>query len=96
MLSQLKKEAGEIPSPTCPLIDKCIKEIKNHSEALAYLKKFANRYETPDEVFDDLPELDEGELCDTLESIRTANDQLRHLGDFWYHEYKKLEESIDG
>lgn len=89
-ISELKVEAGDIPPPTCPIIDKCIKEISKVSDDLVYLKKHAYKYDNINDFINDLPDLDEGFLLDQLEIIREANGQLRRLGEFGYEKFKEL------
>lgn len=80
-IPDLKREVGDIPEQTCPLINKVIREINN---VLWALKRGD---------FDSI----EGELWDTedeLETIRQHNNQLRELGKYWYEQYAATEEKI--
>jgi hypothetical protein len=89
-INRLKYEAGDIPTPTCPLINNCLQEIRRVASDLEYMKRNVSRYDDIDDFVSDLPDLDEGFLVDRLEAIREANEQLRGLGEYWYERFKEI------
>ena len=64
---------------TCPLIDEVIEEI----EKVTCMVTADNRYTSVDvrELMDAAQELDESEVLNKLEEIRTANEELRVWGE---------------
>jgi hypothetical protein len=82
VISDGKKDAGEIPEQTCPAIDNILRDIKSFRNDLDYYKRNARHYETPEALAADLPDLDD--LESELENLRESNAQLRHLGEYWY------------
>lgn len=95
-LEKWKKEVGEIPENTCPDIDKAIKEINNFEEAVKYLERNYNRYDTTEEIIKDLPSFGwTNDPVSILEDLRKDNEQLRNLGRFWYEKCEDLLIEID-
>lgn len=87
-INDLVRSAGEIPPYTCPFIDKVIRSV---SDAEKNASK-NTRHCDEDELRERLSEI-ENMLWDTdrtMEVIRSHNDTLRGLGEFWYEEYKQL------
>ena len=83
-IEEWKKDIGEIPPPTCPAIDKIIKDSEKNTDCLRDINKIVSRY------YDDVSELakdisyciDYTEI--DIEPLREQNQQLRSLGEFWY------------
>lgn len=95
-IEELKKDAGEIPENTCPDIDKCIKEIEAYEKEVLYIEKNAKRYDTVEEVINDLPSYGLADSpTDHLEDLRKDNEQLRELGKTWYQNCKDMKSFIE-
>jgi len=88
-ISYLKREVGDIPEQTCPLIDSVIKQINS----VIRTAKQGVQYENPSDAFDEI-EMELWDTEDILENIRKHNNQLRSLGAYWYAQYVSMEEKI--
>lgn len=87
LLASWKREVGEIPEATCPDIDKVIKEVDKAMTACRTIdrSKCENCSDYGSDAYYELSGIE-----DDLEKLRTDNQQLRELGEFWYEKCKAL------
>lgn len=89
-IAEWKSEIGEIPEPTCPSIDKLIKEINSFADEVEFLRKNAYRYDSVEDFAKDLPEFGWNNPTSDLDGkLRKDNEKLRELGQFWYEKCKE-------
>lgn len=101
-IEELKKLAGDIPDPTCTLIDKIITLKRYAEKECKELEKVAKGADPENAASDleicvDLSDSIRRDLDDMegyLEDLRVANEQLRYLGEFWYSESKHYFECL--
>lgn len=85
---EAKHNAIDIPGQTCPDIDSVIKAITNIEKVCMRADRM---YDTVEQVINDIdPEL--YGLINTMEELRSCNENLRNLGIYWYEAYKELDE----
>lgn len=102
-IEELKKSAGDIPDPTCTLIDKIITLKRYAEKECKELEKVAKGADPENAASDleicvDLSDSIRRDLEDMegyLEDLRVANEQLRYLGEFWYNETKKCFKALE-
>ena len=94
-IEEWKKEIGEIPENTCPIIDGIIEDIEKYVDEVEYLRKNAHKYESAEDLGKDLPDSGwSGLTSDIDKKLREDNEKLRELGKFWYEKCKELITSI--
>ena len=91
-IDRLKKEAGEIPTNTCPDIDKIINGLNDSEKSLSYYIKNGNKYDTGEELAEEINKdrSIDFDFSGELEKLRADNDKLRGLGIYWYEKCVEL------
>lgn len=89
MSSESELGVTEQPEPTCPDIDKAIKELKNLISMCRHSEKMDEKElrDVVDSVDFELPD-----IIGFLEGLRTANQEIREWGQGWKDKAKELSE----